>query len=80
MFFFSIFSSFYMCDHCKASKKPCPKGLAWNQGLTTCDWPENVKGCKVDNNSQNTQRPQKPITQKPITQRPITQVGKILNA
>lgn len=56
-------NSFYMCDHCKATKKPCPKGLAWNQKLTTCDWPENVKGCKVDSNSQNTQAPQKPVTQ-----------------
>jgi len=65
--------SFYMCDHCKAKKKPCPKGLVWNQKLTTCDWPENVKDCKVDNNSQHIQRPQKPVTQKPITQRPITQ-------
>jgi len=59
--------SFYMCDHCKATRKPCPKGLAWNQKLTTCDWPEMVKGCKVDNNSQITQRPQRPMTEKPIT-------------
>jgi len=66
--------SFYMCDHCKAIKKPCPKGLAWNQQLTTCDWPANVKGCKVESgSSQNTQPPQRPITQKPITQKPITQ-------
>jgi len=68
--------SFYICDHCKASKKPCPKGLAWNQGLSTCDWPMNVKGCKVDNYSQNTQKPQRPITQKPITHRPITTTTK----
>lgn len=65
--------SFYMCDHCKATKKPCPKGLAWNQKLTTCDWPENVKGCKVvDNNSQNTQAPVKP--QRPVTQATIRTV------
>jgi len=64
--------SFYMCDHCKAIRKPCPRGLAWNQGLTTCDWPANVKGCKVDSNSQNTQPPQKPITQRPITQTTTT--------
>lgn len=64
--------SFYMCDHCKATRKPCPRGLAWNQGLTTCDWPENVKGCKVDSNSQNTQAPVKP--QRPVTQATIRTV------
>lgn len=55
-------TSFYMCDHCEAKLKKCPNGLAWNQKLTTCDWPGNVKGCKTsDGNSQHTQKPLPPV-------------------
>ncbi|XP_028170052.1 protein FAM186A-like [Ostrinia furnacalis] len=41
-------SKYTMCQAGVAYIMDCPAGLVFNEATSTCDWPENVPGCKAD--------------------------------
>lgn len=39
-------SSYFECVHGQLMRRPCGPGTNWNQGLLTCDWPQNAR-CQI---------------------------------